>query len=56
MPFPEHVVLFRFLAGLLIFEPTVVRVDTVVSDAGAFLSTLSFHIELLQLMDATRAP
>ena len=52
----ELVVLFQFLAGLLSTEPTVVLVDTVVSDAGKFISNLLFRIVLLQLMDATRAP
>ena len=53
---PKLVVLFQFLAGLLSTEPTVVLVDTVVSDAGKFISNLLFRIVLLQLMDATRAP
>ena len=34
MSFEKLVVLFQFLAGLLSTEPTVVLVDTVVSDAG----------------------
>ena len=52
----ELLVLFQFLAGLLSTEPTVVLVDTVVTDAGIFLPNLSFRIVLLHVINATVAP
>ena len=52
----ELLVLFQFLAGLLSTEPTVVLVDTVVTDAGRFIPNLSFRIVLLHFINATVAP
>ena len=52
----ELLVLFQFLAGLLSTAPTVVLVDTVVTDAGVFLPNLSFHLAMLHVINATVAP
>ena len=43
----ELLVLFQFIAGLLSTEPTVVLVDTVVTDAGIFIPNLSLRIVML---------
>ena len=37
----ELLVLFQFLAGLLITEPTAALVDNFVTDAGIFLPNIS---------------